>query len=61
MLIIGSEDSQPIKEIASVLESNITMAQKIEINGTGHLPNLDKPDEFNKIVLEFLLSSKEGN
>ncbi|MFL0266796.1 alpha/beta fold hydrolase [Clostridium sp. WILCCON 0202] len=44
-----------------MLESNITMAQKIEINGTGHLPNLDKPDEFNKIVLEFLLSSKEGN
>lgn len=61
LLIIGSEDSEPIKEIARVLESNITMVQKVEINGTGHLPNLDKPDEFNKIVLEFLMNSKEGN
>ncbi|MFL0245545.1 alpha/beta fold hydrolase [Candidatus Clostridium stratigraminis] len=61
LLIIGSEDSQPIKEIARVLELNIAMAQKIEINGTGHLPNLDKPDEFNKNVLEFLLNCKEVN
>lgn len=54
LLVIGSEDSQPIKEIARVLESDITMVKKIEIKDTGHLPNLDKPDEFNKLVLEFL-------
>lgn len=61
LLIIGSEDCQPIKEIARVLESDITMVQKVEINGTGHLPNLDKPDKFNKIVLEFLMDSEEDN
>jgi pimeloyl-ACP methyl ester carboxylesterase len=59
LLIIGSEDSQPIKEIAGVLESGITTVKKVEIKDTGHLPNLDKPDEFNKIVLEFLINSKE--
>jgi pimeloyl-ACP methyl ester carboxylesterase len=61
LLIIGSEDCQPIKEIARVLESCITMVRKVEINGTGHLPNLDKPDKFNKIILEFLMNSQEGN
>lgn len=61
LLIIGSEDCQPIKEIAKVLESHITVVQKVEINGTGHLPNLDKSDEFNKIVLEFLMNSEEHN
>ena len=61
LLIIGSEDCQPIKEIARVLESDITMVQKVEINGTGHLPNLDKPDKFNKIVLEFLMNSEKDN
>lgn len=61
LIIIGSEDSLPIREISRVLESKITMAQKIEIIGTGHLPNLDKPDEFNKNVLKFLLNSREGN
>lgn len=61
LLIIGSEDSQPIKEIAGVLELHITTIKKVEIKDTGHLPNLDKPDEFNKIMLEFLNNNKEGN
>ena len=30
LLIIGSEDCQPIKEIARVLESNITMVKKLK-------------------------------
>jgi pimeloyl-ACP methyl ester carboxylesterase len=55
LLIVGSEDSKPIYAIAKALESNISMLQKIIINNTGHLPNLDKPEEFNKIVLDFLL------
>lgn len=61
LLIIGSEDSQSIKEIFRVLESNINIVQKVEISGTGHLPNLDRPDKFNKIVLEFLMNTREGN
>ncbi|MGV8983394.1 alpha/beta fold hydrolase [Clostridium sp.] len=61
LLIIGSEDCQPIKEIAKVLETDIAMVQKVEINGTGHLPNLDKPDKFNKIVSEFLMNSEKYN
>ena len=54
LLIIGSEDSQPIKEVAGVLESNIPTVNKVVIKNTGHLPNLDKPNEFNNTVLEFL-------
>jgi pimeloyl-ACP methyl ester carboxylesterase len=61
LLIIGSEDCQPIKEIAKVLEAAITMVQKVEVNGTGHLPNLDKPDKFNEIVLEFLNNSEDDS
>ncbi len=61
LLIVGSEDSKPIKELAKVLEEGIPRIEKVEINGTGHLPNLDKPDEFNKIILEFIMNSKEGN
>jgi pimeloyl-ACP methyl ester carboxylesterase len=56
LLIIGTEDSQPIKETAKVLEAGIENLKKVEIEGTGHLPSLDKPDEFNKSVLEFLLN-----
>lgn len=59
LLVVGSQDSLPIMEIAKVLESNIISARKVVINGTGHLPNLDKPEEFNKIVLDFLMNRKE--
>lgn len=59
LLIVGSEDSLPIKEIAGVLESHIAELRKVEIDGTGHLPNLDKPDLFNKIVLDFLMNSRD--
>lgn len=61
LLIIGLEDSVPIKEIAKALELNLLRIKKVEIDGTGHLPNLDKPDEFNKIILEFLMKIKNGN
>ena len=55
LLVVGSEDSEPILEVVKRLESCITMAQELIISGTGHLPNLDKPEVFNEIVLDFLL------
>ena len=58
LLIVGTEDSLPIIEMSSVMESSIPNAKKVTINGTGHLPNLDKPEEFNKTVLDFLLNKK---
>lgn len=61
LIVIGSEDSHPIKELAEVLELGITNAKKVQIEDTGHLPNLDKADEFNKIVLEFLVNNKVCN
>lgn len=61
LLIIGSKDCQPIKEIARVLDAAITTVKRVDIQDTGHLPNLDKPDEFNKIVLKFLMNNKEDN
>jgi GrpB-like predicted nucleotidyltransferase (UPF0157 family) len=57
LIIVGTEDSLPILEIAGFLQANITGAEKVFINSTGHLPNLDKPEEFNKHVLDFLLNN----
>ncbi len=61
LLLVGTEDSLPVIEIANALESGITSAKKVTLSGTGHLPNLDKPDKFNKIVLEFLMRSEDEN
>ncbi len=34
--------------------AKISGAGKVVINGVGHLPNMERPAEFNKIVLDFL-------
>ncbi|GKX67940.1 alpha/beta fold hydrolase [Inconstantimicrobium mannanitabidum] len=54
LLIIGSEDSEPIMKIAKFLEDGIVDLQRVDIKGTGHVPNLDKHEVFNQIVMEFL-------
>ncbi|MDR3594485.1 alpha/beta fold hydrolase [Clostridium sp.] len=61
LLIVGSNDSRPIKEVSKFLEVGIAKIEKVQINGTGHLPNLDMPKEFNKIVLEFLTNGRKMN
>jgi pimeloyl-ACP methyl ester carboxylesterase len=54
-LIIGKEDMQSIQDIANKLEAGIPGLQRIDISGTAHLPPMEKPEEFNRIVLDFLL------
>lgn len=54
LIIVGSRDVSDIIAIADTLESNITGAKKMVIPGAGHLVNMEKPKEFNRIVLDFL-------
>lgn len=60
LLITGSEDSLPIRQIAAALQAGIPGSQAITLTGTGHLPNMDRPAEFNRIVLEFLTGVAKG-
>jgi 2-hydroxy-6-oxonona-2,4-dienedioate hydrolase len=54
LVIIGDLDDDSERAIAEVLTTRINAAQKVIIRGTAHLPNMEKPEEFNRIVLEFL-------
>ena len=47
-------DEPNIAVIADILAANIRGAQKVVIPETAHLPNMEKPDVFNQLVLEFL-------
>ena len=46
---------KPIRETADLLASKIHGALKAVIHDAAHLPNLEHPAEFNRIVLDFLL------
>ena len=55
ILIVTAEfDLGLCKEVAAIITKEIPGAKLISINGAGHIMNMDKPEEFNKVVGEFL-------
>ena len=54
LIIVGSADVRSILLIADILEKGIKGAKKVVIPNTAHHLNMEKPAEFNHIVLDFL-------
>ena len=54
LVISGSLDTITPKILSDELAANIPGARHVHIEGAGHISNLDKPSEFNKILLAFL-------
>jgi len=59
LILLGAEDDPPLFQHADALERGIVGARRVTIAGTHHMPNMEKPEEFNAIVLEFL--ARQGN
>ena len=54
LIIFGDQDVRDILKIADILEKDIPGAKKVVIPGTAHHLNMEKPEEFNRVVLDFL-------
>jgi len=54
LAIVGDLDDPNIVAAPDMMTQRIAGAQKAIITGTAHLPNMERPDEFNRIVLDFL-------
>jgi len=55
MLIITAEHDVPaLLEVAGLLDSRVPISTKIVMPGTGHCMHMEKPNEFNHDVLDFL-------
>ena len=54
LLMVGSRDVPDIQTIVKTLKAGIPRAQYVVVQGAGHMVNMEKPDEFNRIVLGFL-------
>jgi pimeloyl-ACP methyl ester carboxylesterase len=54
LVVVGDHDLPEVHETADVLVSNVRSARKVVIQDAAHLPNLEHPDKFNRIVLDFL-------
>jgi 3-oxoadipate enol-lactonase len=54
LVVVGSEDVADFLAIADRLAAEIPGARQAVVAGAGHLPGLEQPNEFNRVVLEFL-------
>lgn len=56
LVIVGANDVPAILKTADVLAGSIKSAHKVEIPDSAHVPNMEHPQEFNRLVLDFLAS-----
>jgi pimeloyl-ACP methyl ester carboxylesterase len=54
LVIVGDKDVVPVLEAADLLVDSIPNARKAIIHDAAHLPNLEHPEEFNRLVVDFL-------
>jgi 3-oxoadipate enol-lactonase len=54
LIVVGEEDRPDIHAIADRLAASIPHARRASIPATAHVPSLERPDEFDRIVLGFL-------
>jgi len=56
LIVVGDHDVSDIFGVADTLEAGISKATKIVIQDAGHHVNMEKPEEVNHLVLDFLSS-----
>ena len=54
LVVVGDFDMLGILEIAQAIDDNVRGAEIVVMSNVAHMVNLEKPEEFNRIVLEFL-------
>jgi pimeloyl-ACP methyl ester carboxylesterase len=54
LVVVGDEDKTDFKQIAHHLAEEIDGAELAIVPGAGHLVGLDRPDELNALLLDFL-------
>jgi pimeloyl-ACP methyl ester carboxylesterase len=58
LVLAGDLDDENILLAAELLSTKMPHARKEIIQGAAHLPNLEEPEQFNRLVLEFLAETR---
>ena len=54
LVIVGREDEFTPVARAEELQSHLQNCKLVVIDNAGHMPNLEQPEQFNKVVFDFL-------
>jgi 3-oxoadipate enol-lactonase len=54
LVIVGEHDVADVHAIADRLASELSDARRVVVSGAAHLPSMERPGQFNDLLLEFL-------
>ena len=54
LVVIGTRDAALMRGLSDSIAAKVPNARRVWIEGAGHLLNIEKPEEFNRALLEFL-------
>jgi pimeloyl-ACP methyl ester carboxylesterase len=57
LVVIGDRDAPSVRMFADSTARMIPGAERVVLEGTDHLPHMERPEEFNRILVEFLKSA----
>ena len=55
LVVVGSRDIPDIHRIVAKIAADVSGARRVTIDGAGHMVNLERPAEFDRVVRAFLL------
>lgn len=56
LVVVGEEDIPDMHAIADLLATDVPASHKVVLPRAGHMANMDAPEAFNRVVLDFLAS-----
>lgn len=59
LIVWGKQDAVPPGDQARFAKERIPNSQLYIFDHCGHMPNFEKPEEFNRLVLEFLSKTEK--
>ena len=54
LVIVGNYDTPYLLAAADYMVENLPLVRKVVIDDAAHLPNMDQPGEFQRLVTTFL-------
>lgn len=55
LAIVGDRDVADIQRIVQQIETQVPGARRVVIAGASHIVNMERPEEFNRVLADFLL------
>jgi pimeloyl-ACP methyl ester carboxylesterase len=60
LILAGEHDIPACLEVADLLDETVPQSRKVIMEGTGHLLQIEKPEEFNRHLVEFIDTVSRG-